>query len=287
MDRQDAKPRRPSLMASDPSPAASSAPSPARILADMDGGKPAPARPRTLSKPQSLILATAVIGLLGAVLWWQAEPGNAADVSLSNGSGTIATRSEEAPRPDAGAATIIDEPPAVTSRGFAAENTASAGTKPDATGTDPLASPFAKPASTTAATAPTGPDHANPFSAHVVTAPVAAARATPHAAARPGTARKRSNGSEPDLMATLLGNIKAQDAAPASGLDSLIRKMEADEARTVAGNDPATAAQQRSRSQQIQDNLRECPLANTAKGLKCRQAICAVYAGRDPACPAN
>ena len=205
MDRQDAKPRRPSLMASDPSPAASSAPSPARILADMDGGKPAPARPRTLSKPQSLILATAVIGLLGAVLWWQAEPGNAADVSVSNGSGTIATRSEEAPRPDAGAATIIDEPPAVTSRGFAAENTASAGTKPDATGTDPLASPFAKPASTTAATAPTGPDHANPFSAHVVTAPVAAARATPHAAARPGTARKRSNGSEPDLMATLLG----------------------------------------------------------------------------------
>lgn len=281
MDRQDAKPRRPSLMAGDPSPAASSAPSPARILADMDGGKPAPARPRTLSKPQSLILATAVIGLLGAVLWWQAEPGNGVDASLSSGSlahasGSVATHVDEASGPDAGAATIIDEPPAV-SRGFAAGSTAAAGTGPDATGTDPLASPFAK----------AGPNHANPFSPQVVAAPAAVARATPTATPRAGTARKRSNGSEPDLMTTLLGNIKAQDAAPASGLDSLIRKMEADEAGSVARNDPASTAQQRSRSQQIQDNLRECPPANTARGLKCRQAICAVYAGRDPACPAN
>lgn len=88
-------------------------------------------------------------------------------------------------------------------------------------------------------------------------------------------------------MATLLGNIKASDAEPVSGLDTLIRKMENDEATVVASKQTAATGSQPTRSQQIQSNLRECPPANTAKGLKCRQAICAVYAGRDPACPAD
>lgn len=88
-------------------------------------------------------------------------------------------------------------------------------------------------------------------------------------------------------MATLLGNIKAADAEPVSGLDTLIRKMESDEATAVAGTRTASTGIPPTRSQQIQSNLRECPPANTARGLKCRQEICAVYAGRDPACPAN
>ncbi|QOW24632.1 hypothetical protein INQ43_00540 [Lysobacter sp. H23M47] len=88
-------------------------------------------------------------------------------------------------------------------------------------------------------------------------------------------------------MATLLGNIQAAEAAPASGLDTLIRKMESDEASVVAGRQNASTGIQPTRSQQIQSNLRECPPANTSKGLKCRQEICAVYAGRDPACPAD
>lgn len=286
MDRQDAKPRRPSLMAGAPSPVAS-APSPARILADMDGGQPAPLRARPLSKQRSLTLAAVVIGLLGSVLWWQSGSGNAADPGPPGTAGIVDVRPGEAfASSHAGAATIIDEPSPAADRAFAA-GAENAGAGPDPNDTDPLASPFAKPGPAPAASASGSPDHANPFSpAHAATAPGPAARAAPHAAARPGKAKTR-NGNEPDLMATLLGNIKAQEGTPASGLDSLIRKMETEQTPVVARSDPAAAAHHRSRSQQIQNNLRECPPANTAKGLKCRQAICAVYAGRDPACPAN
>ena len=87
-----------------------------------------------------------------------------------------------------------------------------------------------------------------------------------------------------------MGNIKpGQDAAThdGSGLDAFIRTMETEDTGMASVDENRNGRPQRARSQQIQQNLRECPAANTAKGLKCRQEICAVYAGPDPACPAN
>ncbi|MGY0557648.1 MULTISPECIES: hypothetical protein [unclassified Lysobacter] len=96
-----------------------------------------------------------------------------------------------------------------------------------------------------------------------------------------------TGGIQADLLATLLRNIQAPASLQPSGLDALIQRMEATDkvgvglVRRVSRADATP-----SRSQQIQANLRECPAPNSAKGLKCRQEICAVYAGRDPACPA-
>lgn len=286
MDRQDAKPRRPSLMAGASRPETSGS-SPARILADMDGTQPDSAAPRTLPNHRLLILAAVLVGLLGMVWWWQSGRNSTVIPPLTATTGAI-----DAPATDAvsgsggGAATIIDEPsPASGATALAAGDTKTAGT--GNTDADPLASPFA---SADPAPASDAPDAGNPFipAASPSTRTAAAPVAPPAARTGKAKARGSSTGKERDLMATLLGNIKPQKSQPAaSELDSLIQTMETSGAKTVATRQPASAAAQPSRSQQIQSNLRECPPANTAKGLKCRQEICAVYAGRDPACPAN
>lgn len=286
MDRQDAKPRRPSLMAGASRPE-TSGPSPARILADMDGTQPASAAPRTLPNHRLLILAAVLVGLLGMVWWWQSGRNSAVIPPLTATTGAIdAPATDAVPGSGGGAATIIDEPsPASGATALAAGDTETAG--PGNTDADPLASPFA---SANPAPASDAPDAGNPFpAASASTRTVAAPTASPAARAGKAKARGSSTGKERDLMATLLGNIKPQKSQPAaSQLDSLIQTMETNEAKTVAtASQPVSAATQPSRSQQIQSNLRECPPANTAKGLKCRQEICAVYAGRDPACPAN
>lgn len=149
-----------------------------------------------------------------------------------------------------------------------------------------MASPFAGVAATTAAARAVPANAENPF---VTPASPVIARSKP-ATRTPrlptATVGRPHDGGEPDLIATLLHNIQTQTGEPPSGLDTLIRKMEAAEAAATdtRKRDPRAGASPR--SQQIQANLRECPPANTASGLTCRQAICAVYAGRDPACPA-
>ncbi|WP_228482056.1 hypothetical protein [Lysobacter sp. H21R4] len=180
-----------------------------------------------------------------------------------------------------GAATIIEEtsPASGASALLGGADGADTGAGED----DPLASPFAASAP---ALAIVRSERANPFTpGQPARARTAATSASPAARAR--TSQPGMRNDEPDLMATLLGNIKAADAPPASGLDTLIQKMESEGASAVAGKQTASTGVPPTRSQQIQSNLRECPPANTTKGLKCRQAICAVYAGRDPACPAN
>lgn len=282
MDRQDAKPRRPSLMAGVPSPAIG--PSPARILADMDGGKTAAVSTGPAPRRKLLILAAAAVSVFALLWWWQSgnrQTGfSPADAPMRAGSGTAGIAADAG----RGAATIIEEPS--PGSGPNAPPNAGDGSAFGEGADDPLASPFAASTPTAAALATARPDGANPFT------PGEPARSRPPVATPPRAARARgtnpgARAGEPDLMATLLGNIQAAEAAPASGLDTLIRKMESDEASVVAGRQNASTGIQPTRSQQIQSNLRECPPANTTKGLKCRQAICAVYAGRDPACPAN
>lgn len=279
MDRQDAKPRRPSLMAGVPSPAIG--PSPARILADMDGGKTAAVSTGPAPRRKLLILAAAAVSVFALLWWWQSGSGQTgfspADAPMHPGSGT-ARMENDAGR---GAATIIEETSPAS--GASALLGGADGADTSAGEDDPLASPFAASAP---ALAIARSERANPFTpGQPARARTAATSASPAARAR--TSEPGMRNDEPDLMATLLGNIKTADAPPASGLDTLIQKMESDGASAVAGKQTASTGVPPTRSQQIQSNLRECPPANTAKGLKCRQAICAVYAGRDPACPAN
>ncbi|WP_222566025.1 hypothetical protein [Novilysobacter antarcticus] len=250
----------------------------------MGGGKPAAVATRPAPGRKTLLITTAAIGLLCLAWWWQAgSRGNlpAADATASAQPGLAQTGSDSG----GGAATIIDEP---TVSPESTALAAGAGEGPGYEGEDdPLASPFAPPGPTTASVAMPRSDRANPFTQAAPAVTRTAPASTTARPTRSGEGARGSRGSEPNLMATLLGNIKAADAEPVSGLDTLIRKMESDEATVGAGKRSASADIQPTRSQQIQSNLRECPPANTAKGLKCRQDICAVYAGRDPACPAD
>ncbi|MGY1426004.1 hypothetical protein [Lysobacter sp. A289] len=289
MDRQDAKPRRPSLLAGTPAQATPA--SSARILADMAGGKPA--SPKVANRPRRwwlrLSLAALVV-LVGGGLWqgglWQGGSG---------ATGSLPPEPPAQPTPHAAsdasmigpamrfAATIIDDasglptaaPGAADSRNDPrAQDGSASRSAPSATGP----SPFAGIAVATRARRDAGANlDSSPTSPP--TRPVNP-RDLPRASPAAGTGDKQA-----DLLATLLRNIKAPAHPQPSGLDALILKMEAtdkvDPSRRVSRADAAP-----SRSQQIQENLRECPAPNSAKGLKCRQEICAVYAGRDPACPA-
>ena len=93
---------------------------------------------------------------------------------------------------------------------------------------------------------------------------------------------------DPERKAALGDSLIVDLGSFEGPLDVLLQDMASEE--NAAGGTAAVGGQSRPtrrRSQQIQSNLRECPPANTAKGLACRQEICAVYAGRDPACPAG
>lgn len=291
MDRQDAKPRRPSLLAGAPDP---TAPSPARILADMAGNQPARARlPR--GRRGWLLLAAAGV-LLVAVwpLWAPRGPADGTAAPLLDRQDAAGAAGRHASHSEPAAATIIDERepvPAPASVVVAAgDRSADAATgqmvsPPASTGIDRTgdADPTDKPRASTGATNPFSP----PRPAGRRASLPAQGRAQPALPARI-RAPDHTGRDGPALLAILLHNIQAGDQAGdagnnASGLDSLLQNMQAAQ---TAGNDRAPGPASAPRSQQIQANLRECPPPNTAKGLRCRQEICAVCAGRDPACPA-
>lgn len=286
MDRQDAKPRRPSLLAGAPAPVAPG-PSPARILADMAGGQTPKGRAWQGARRGWLLLSVAGVMVAGAwLLWAQRAPVEVVEP-------VVVQRDANADASDYGlhtgpaAATIIDEPASASMVAGAS------GGSPDRA-TPPATSPFAfAGAARTAAADHAAKPHASTGASNPFAPPKAVSGpSTPvPGRAQPATAKKttsRSDDSGPALLATLLHNIKAGDepGEKASGLDSLLQKMQATEAAGSGRALDSAAAPQQIRSQQIQANLRECPPPNTAKGLKCRQQICAVYAGRDPACPA-
>lgn len=286
MNRQDARPSRPSLLAGAPGqpvPAASSA----RILADMETRPPGGnASARALRRRWWLLGGVVVLAALGVTLLRPTDGGTAGDFHALHAARIGDIAGDLAPV----AATIVDDLAPIPARESPAHEPsggaergggggpfgllAAAAPAPTAVG-DPPAS--GRPA---VATAP--PSRSNPFAPDsAIPAPAAgaaSARRAP-AATAPG---------EPALMSTLLRNIRAEDgrSAQTSELDGLVRDLESGKRAAVA-SDASPAGVPRTRSQQIQRNLRECPPPNTAAGLKCRQAICAVYAGRDPACPAG
>lgn len=294
MDRHDAKPRRPSLLAGAPVDAASAEaarPSSARILADMQPAaaarNPAPTRRRAWLAVAGVVVLAAVAGswMLGDADRPQPRPAvqSAVLVERSDNAMPMAATIIEEPGPGAataaGAATANADPDAAT--GTVAEASVAESDTPFAIISGPAATARPAPALS----------NDNPFATTT-----AVATSAPAKRPRARATASRTKTDEPDLLAVLLGNIRAGDEGKArdvEGLDALIRSMQTEQDRTAtrspsgaAATDQANGRPLRTRSEQIQSNLRECPPPNTAKGIKCRQAICAVYAGRDPACPA-
>lgn len=288
MNRQDARPSRPSLLAGAPGQPVP-APTSARILADMETRPPGGnASARALRRRWWLLGGVVLLAALGLTLLRPGDGGTTGEFHALHATHTGDVADDLAPV----AATIVDDLAPIPARESPAHEPGE-GAEPGVGGGPfgMLTAAVAAPTTVADAPAPDGPavatappGRSNPFAPNsAIPAPAAGANA---ASARRAPAARVPG--EPALMSTLLRNIRAEGGptAPSSELDSLVRDLEAGN-RAGAASDASPAGVPRTRSQQIQQNLRECPPPNTAAGLKCRQAICAVYAGRDPACPAG
>lgn len=118
-----------------------------------------------------------------------------------------------------------------------------------------------------------------------------------------GSSRQRASRTasakapETDLLSTLMRIIQQDEnaaAAQPASMDALIAKIEAEDSRNRHENQAALAslgggnrqeASGPARSQDVQQQLRACPRANTVAGIECRRRICAPHAGKDAACP--
>jgi len=317
VDRQDAKPQRPSLLA-----AAATRPIPVaplgRILADMEN------RPATRRRVRLPFLAFGLATLAAASGWWLLNR-PAADPAIDTR--FVATQ----PAPSTPLAADTD--PVLSSTVTAAPAAAIIVDGADA-GNFPSVLPVRSEEAMTRTSAP------NPFvEKPVAPATAAAAKAAgdqpgrhgkPAIAAAPNKARERvpverrrdtvmAGGSQPDLLATLLGNIKSANRPEPGGtvatagapfatlqrpqrgsdqdaLNALVRQVR-DRDAAINATRVAAAGAYRNRgsaastkawapSDQVQAQLRQCPRANTNAGLQCRQKVCATPAGQqDAACP--
>ncbi|WP_139178634.1 hypothetical protein [Lysobacter sp. yr284] len=120
---------------------------------------------------------------------------------------------------------------------------------------------------------------------------------------RKAKARNRNAKEDQDALEQLIRKVNADSAAEAkkNAAASAAAAKSATAAgkaaaKPVAGTNaksatkPAKAAESATPAapaNPVQASLRKCPKANTARGLQCRQKICAKYAGQDPACPAQ
>lgn len=254
MDRHDARPHRPSLLSS-PGPSPATASASGRILANLENR----AEPRDASRARMRLPIWSVIALAAFAIafggYWM---------------------SRDAVPPAASSPTGAE-----TARDFAEVDETTAATAMIVDATPQNATPFSPgEAVRTAADART----LSPLEPPVPVPVRAAARsAKPPAGAREG-ARARPVAPAPvengELLATLLRNIEQPAGATVRGaatspMDDFVRQL-----RTESARKPGGAADQ------VQAMLRQCPKANTAQGLACRQKVCAGVAGRDPACPA-
>lgn len=266
-------PNRPSLVAGSNVAAGTSG---GRILADMENRKPEAPAATARRKPLPWILALGCIILVAflVVLQWPGRlsaPGTGTEFA---GDGTLGQplpgTQASAASPDAVAqprgAMIIDDPAAEETRN-ALESLPSSD------------SATATPEDTrTASTA-------------------RASRNAPRSASKRTTSRP-AKASETDLLSTLMRIIKQGEkddtAQPTSSMDTLIAQIEAEDNRNRHQNQTALASlgggnRQEdavpARSQNVQQQLRACPRANTVAGIECRRRICAQHAGEDVACP--
>lgn len=277
MERHDAMTRRPSLLAGGPEPANRAVPR-ERILPSIDAAPAGrPARPSARLRPW--LLALAALAVVAAVAAWLQRPPAGPAVMPPGAVAPLAEGQGQA----AGAATIIEDAALPTEVALGPSSAPRAAQSSAVTGASDAAHMQAS------GSAPDSPfaSLANAGSAAGTRNPFAESRtpADSHATQRPRAATPATSGDSPALLATLLGHINARPEAgphPQSGMDRMVDQLARDGA-IAAPQAPGAEF----RSWQIQLNLRECPPANTAKGVACRKAICEVYAGRDPACPAG
>lgn len=305
MDRQDAKPHRPSLLAgadnrSNPSsnPSSAAAATPARILSDMEGRKPRAARPGL--RRVSLVIGLAGLALLAGygLLAGRDATADADTHALPS----TATRPAPlaAPAVETTAAIVdenVDEPMRNEIDDSSVIDAASVSTmenqSDDASGNG--ANPFAVMSAShrplTSAAASTTSAAATPARSLARTAPSRVA--VPRQRTSRSIDAQAGSDEDTDLLATLLRNIEQSPATDpgvkrdTDALDALVRQVRAGEGASATGHARNAASSTPSHSRQIQSRLQACPPANTTAGLQCRQRICASHAGRDPACPAQ
>lgn len=261
MDRHDAKPRRPSLMAgAEPQRSAPGQP-PARILADME---PAPVRRRARRSKHLRAALVGGLGLLAATaLGWAlvhrdgepettdavAAPVAQVDVPEAPSTATLveaAPASAPVANPFAGDAGSDD----ASVEGPAVDAAAVAVVPPAPTGATATGNPFSAMEATPQRASPKATPAGAPARA---SRPATVASAAPVPASAPGArvAPSRSGASEAGLLQTLMDNIQ-QPSAPArdtKAMDRLARRLDrapmpesAPATGTIVATAPAAAA---------------------------------------------
>lgn len=239
MDRHDAKPRRPSLMAGAEAQRPAPGQPPARILADMDP-TPATRKPRRPTRLRAALVAGMGLLAIAAVGWALVTPGDG-DAVLAT---PVAPRAVVDVPAEPSTATLVEAPATINapvSNPFES-GAASAEAAVDA----PAVAALADAAAATAAAARPSPpptETINPFSAMQATparpAPlVGAPRPAPAGATRPAaagpTAPATPRGAapqaskEPGLLQTLMDNIQqpSEPARDTRGMDRLARRLD-------------------------------------------------------------
>ncbi|MFC3551870.1 hypothetical protein ACFOLC_12740 [Lysobacter cavernae] len=241
--------------------------------------RPVAVRPRRL-RPLVLVLGIAAIGLCAGYLllrggeeafYTESVPVSAqqTDASPSFTDGTA----------PAAAAVIVDAAPEPGATPFSSSETepANSAAAVDAPG-DAVAAALAAAAASPVANAKPVPAVAT------ATSGASARKRTAAATSAVASTPRAVGGKDSDLLATLLKNIERDDPVATrtaaqrgdqSAMDELVQKIQSQNGGSAQ------------RSPDVQALLRQCPRANTTKGLVCRQKVCARFAGLDPACPAQ
>ena len=317
MDRHDAKPRRPSLMAGAEPQCPAPGARPARILADLTPAA-APRRSRRPVHGRAVLIGGLGLIALAAVGWTLIGSGNDLEPPPSEALPAITEQAAV----DPSTATLVDAAP---SDGAAIANPFENESGPQGASPDPA------PATADAATGEArtyviakSAVTANPFSsvnempargkpgASVPGGPAPASvapkqarpRATPTPQSTPVTSRApappRAAGGEAGLLQTLMDNIQ-QPVAPArdtQAMDRLARRLDrtpmpepapgvvagsaAATATTSAHSSPTpTAGTTAPEKQSLRELLSQCPASTTIQGQRCRRQMCG-QAGVEP-----
>lgn len=297
MDRHDAKPRRPSLMAgAEPQRPASGA-QPARILTDLTPA-PAPRRSRRSRHGRAALIGGLGLIALAAVGWALMGTGN--DIQPPPSEGVPAITQQAAVDPST--ATLVDTAPsegAAIANPFEGESEAQGappGTLPAETAAVvPGAAPSAEPAVTPNPfnSINEGPVRGKPGAGAqgVPTAVATAPRRAPHRTAAATLQPAAANRSAPmvapvreaGLLQTLLDNIQqpAEPARDTQAMDRLARRLDrapmpapapavgaaaAAPATTTGGTAPGKPS-----SRALQE---QCPATDSVRGQQCRRRMC-------------
>lgn len=291
--------KRPSLTTGSPSrpTVAALRAEPARILADMEQRKPSRAQATHRVSPLLLVCVLGSALSVGGYLYFvgSSTPWIEGDRLVRVPAAGDVSSIPVVTAPITDAAVIIDDGvPAAEPEG----TSISAQTPSPVDGSSLAGSAAADPVATTwvAANPPASATNAGSNSTTRIPAgstPRLLPKTRSPAVANFGSA---GSGREPDLLATLLQNIRGQEAAQQtlrpplrhteklSAIDVLVAQIQRNNAESINGGSVRTSGLL-SRSPSVQAELNQCPAANTVAGIECRSRVCAKYAGEDAACP--